>query len=136
MVARDEITTTVEELLKLISMKNVVGEPMTFGDKTVIMLAKMGVGFGAGTGESKTAKEEAGTGAGAGAAAGVTPIAIVIIDKNVPGLNGVSVLSLTGSGGIFGKTLGEIVSSIAEKIGSRKAEEKGEKGEKGEKKAA
>jgi uncharacterized spore protein YtfJ len=135
MVARDEITTTVEELLKLISMKNVVGEPMTFGDKTVIMLAKMGVGFGAGTGEAKSEKGEGGTGAGAGGAAGVTPIAIVIVDKAVPGLNGVSVHSLAGSGGVLGKTLGEIASSIAEKIGSRKAEEK-VKGEKGEKKVA
>lgn len=133
MVGQDEITTTVEELLKLISLKNVVAEPMTFGDKTVIMVAKMGVGFGAGSGEGKTQKGEGGTGRGAGAAAGVTPIAAVIVEKSVPGPDGIRVLNLAGSSGLLGKTLGEIASTVAEKVGVWRAEVREEKAEKGEK---
>jgi uncharacterized spore protein YtfJ len=125
MVAQEEIKMTVEELLKLISMKNVIGEPMNFGDKTLIMVAKMGVGFGAGSGEGRAEKGEGGTGAGAGAGAGVTPIAVVMVDKTVSGPEGVKVLPLASGG--LGQTIGEIASTIAEKMSSRKAEEKGEK---------
>jgi uncharacterized spore protein YtfJ len=126
MTTQDEIKTTVDELLKVISLKNVIGEPMVFGDKTLIMVAKMGVGFGAGSGEGKSEKGEGGTGAGGGAGAGVTPVAVVMVDKTVPGPEGVRVLSLAEPSGL-GKTLGEIASSVAERMGSRKSEEKKEK---------
>jgi len=137
MAAQDEVKTTVDELLKLISLKNIIGEPMNFGDKTLIMVAKMGVGFGAGSGEGKMEKEIGGTGAGrgAGGAAGVSPIAVVMVDKTIRGPEGVKIFPLTPPSGL-GRTIGEIASSVTEMIGSKRAKEKEEKGEKEEKKTA
>ncbi len=42
------IKTSVEELRKLISINNVIGEPIETEDKILIPVMRMGVGFGAG----------------------------------------------------------------------------------------
>lgn len=91
MVEENPIKTTVEELRKLIDVKNFIGEPIETEDKILIPVVKMGIGFGAGNG--KGANEVGGH--GAAAAAGVEPIAMVVVSKGVDGAEGIRTLDLT-----------------------------------------
>lgn len=77
---------TVDELGRALAANQVIGEPMVFGDITVIPLMSVGLGFGAGGGggggsDSKGQDGEGGGGGGVGGV-GVKPIAVVIIDAN------------------------------------------------------
>jgi uncharacterized spore protein YtfJ len=71
------VKATMGEIEKVLSTKTVFGEPMTFGDKTIIPLMSAGFGFGAGGGTGPTSQ---GMGGGAGGGAGVQPVGIIIID--------------------------------------------------------
>src|SRR5262245_15780908 len=67
----------IHELLQTLSdriaasakIKNVHGEPVTVGNRTVIPVARVTLGFGGGAGEEKGAKEGHGGGGGGGVAA-------------------------------------------------------------------
>jgi uncharacterized spore protein YtfJ len=117
-VVEQEVRTTIDELLKVISTKNVISEPIEVGDNVVITITKVGLGFGTGTGEGKNTNST-GSGKGAGGAAGVSPVAVVVIHKNTPGPEGVEVKSLTPPSGI-GKAIGEIASRVVERMGPMK----------------
>ena len=114
-----------EEFRKTITAE--VGKPIEIEDKTLIPL--FGVGFGAGGGSGKgKEKEEQGYGFGGGG--GISPIALVVVFKGIPGPEGVKVLSLKPSGAIE-KIVGEALPMVMEKIKemkegkeSKKAEEK------------
>lgn len=77
---------TVAELGRVLDPKQVIGEPMQFGNVTVIPLVSVGFGFGAGGGggEGNDPKGQAGQGGGGGGGAGVgiKPIAVIIVDQN------------------------------------------------------
>jgi uncharacterized spore protein YtfJ len=88
MAVEDAIKATVDELLKALSAKNIIGEPIETEDKIIIPLTKMGMGFGTGT-----AHAELGPG-GAGGGVGVFPVAVVVVFKGVPGSEGVKVIPL------------------------------------------
>jgi len=122
MAAQEEIRTTVDELLRVLSMKNVIGEPIEMGDRTFITVTKVGLAFGAGKGEAKGENGQGG-GGGAGGAAGVTPVAAIVVYKNIPGPEGVKVLPLTPPSPIA-RAIGEIVSTVSEKMGQRMAASK------------
>lgn len=64
---------------KVMSARTVVGEPITFEDKSLIPLVCIGMGFGAGMGTGKGGGSEKGGGAGGGM--GIKPVAVIIIDK-------------------------------------------------------
>jgi len=51
------------------SVKNVYGEPVTVGDRTVIPVASVAFGFGGGAGEEKGVRDSHGGGGGGGVAA-------------------------------------------------------------------
>ena len=120
MSAEDQIKAVSEELLKALSTKNVVGEPMEMEDKILIPITKAGLGFGAGKGEGKGPEGKGvGEGTGGGGGAGVEPIAMVVIFKGVPGPEGIKVLSLTQPSPI-GKMLGEMVPKMMEKFEEKK----------------
>jgi len=120
-----EIRTIVDELLKAISTKNVISEPIEVGDKVMITITKVGLGFGAGAGEGKAAERGAGSGGGVGGAAGVSPVAVLIIHKSISGPGGVEVKSLARPSAL-GQAISEITSTLIEKINSKreKTEEK------------
>jgi uncharacterized spore protein YtfJ len=113
-----QIRTTVDELLKAISTKNIIAEPIEVGDSVIITITKVGLGFGTGMG-TRGNGNGAGSGMGAGGAAGVSPVAIVVIHKSIPGPGGIEVKSLSPPGPI-GKAIGDIASIIVERIGSKK----------------
>jgi uncharacterized spore protein YtfJ len=120
-VVEQEVKTTVDELLKVISTKNVISEPIEVGDNVVITITKIGLGFGTATGEGKSdTSHTTGSGQGVGGAAGISPLAVVIIHKNAPGPNGVEVKSLTPPSQI-GKAIGEIASAVVDRVGARRA---------------
>jgi uncharacterized spore protein YtfJ len=95
MAAEDAIKATVDELLKAISAKNIIGEPIEMEDKIIIPITKMGMGFGTGTGPGSEDAGKGGVAGGAGGGVGVFPVAVVIVFKGVSGSEGVKVVPLT-----------------------------------------
>jgi uncharacterized spore protein YtfJ len=114
-----EIRTIVDELLKAISTKNVISEPIEVGDNVMITITKVGLGFGAGTGEGKAAERGGASGGGVGGVAGVSPVAVLVIHKSISGPGGVEVKSLAPPNA-FGKAVSDIASTLVEKISSKK----------------
>jgi uncharacterized spore protein YtfJ len=119
-VIQDDVKTTVEELLKAISTKNVISEPIEMGDNIVITITKIGLGFGTGKGESKMGANSQGGGEGVGGAAGVSPVAVVVVHKSATGLASVEVKSLAAPSGV-GKAIGDIASSIMQGVAEARA---------------
>jgi uncharacterized spore protein YtfJ len=115
-----DVKTTVDELLKAVSTKNVVSEPIEVGDNVVITITKLGLGFGTGKGESKNGTAPSGGGEGVGGAAGVSPVAVVVIHKSIPGPGGVEVKSLAPPSNV-GKALGEIATTVVQGISEARA---------------
>jgi uncharacterized spore protein YtfJ len=121
----EDVRTTVDELLKAISTKNVISEPIEIGDNVVITITKVGLGFGTGRGESKMGTGPQGGGSGVGGAAGVSPVAVVVVHKSTPGPGGVEVKSLKPSSGI-GKAIGEIATSVVQGMQEKKGKKEPE----------
>jgi uncharacterized spore protein YtfJ len=126
MSAEDQIKTTVEEILKVLATRNIIGEPIEMEDKTLIPVTRIGMGFGAGMGEGKGEKGEGGKGGGAGGGAGVDPVALIVILKGLPGPEGVKVLPLTAPNPMA-KAISEITPAIIEKLKDKKEATKEEK---------
>jgi uncharacterized spore protein YtfJ len=121
MGAEDAIKATVDELLKVLSANNIMGEPIEMEDKMIIPITKMGMGFGTGSspGERIQGKDEGATGAGGGA--GVFPVAVVIVFKGVSGSEGIKVVPLSAPNPIS-EPMASIAHIIAEKLAGRQDE--------------
>ncbi len=117
------VQTTVEELLKILATKNIVGEPIEMEDKILIPITKFGVGFGAGIGEGSSDKGQGGKGGGAGGGAGVDPVALIVILKGVAGAEGIKVLHLAAPSSLA-KSISEIAPAILEKMTEKKKSSK------------
>jgi uncharacterized spore protein YtfJ len=92
MAEEETIKATVDELLKALSAKNIMGDPIETEDKIIIPITKMGLGFGATVGSGERDKKAPAGGAGGGA--GVLPVAVIIVFKGIPGSEGVKVVPL------------------------------------------
>lgn len=97
---------TASELKGFLSTKNVMGDPVDFGDKLVVPVARYGFGFGAGGSHAKD-----GGGQGAGAGGGIEPVALVILHKDVKGAEGVQVMSLKKD-----SQIAQVISAISESL--------------------
>jgi len=97
---------TAEQLKEFLSSKNVMGDPVDFGDKLVVPVARYGFGFGAGGSQNKE-----GGGSGAGAGGGIEPIALVILHKDVRGPEGVQVMSLKKD-----SQIAQVISALSESL--------------------
>lgn len=114
MAGEEMIRIAVSELERLISTKNVVGEPIAMGDRVMIPISGYGFGFGGGSGKGSAGEGQAGAGgegSGVGAAAGVTPIAVVVLDGTVCGPTGVQVHLLKKR-----SELAEVVSTLSSSL--------------------
>ncbi len=111
----DDVRTTVDELLKAISAKNIMSDPIEVGDNVIITITKVGLGFGMGKGESKAGTGPQGVGGGIGGAAGVSPAAVLVVHKSTSGPGGVEVKSLAAMSGI-GKAIGDIASTVVQSM--------------------
>ncbi|MGA2198740.1 MAG: spore germination protein GerW family protein [Nitrososphaerales archaeon] len=114
-----DVKTTVDELLKAISTKNVIAEPIEVGDNVLITIARVGLGFGTGAGEGKGDKGIAGSGRGAGGVAGVSPVAVIVVHKSMKGPEGVEVKLLSPLSSV-GKAIGEIATTMMDHLGPSK----------------
>ncbi|VVB69638.1 Sporulation protein YtfJ (Spore_YtfJ) [uncultured archaeon] len=114
MAAEDAIKATVEELVKALSARNIIGEPIEMDDKIIIPITKMGMGFGTGVGHGSDDASKGGVSGGAGGGVGVFPVAVVIVFKGVAGSDGVKVVPLTAP-----SPLAEPVSNIAHMLMER-----------------
>jgi uncharacterized spore protein YtfJ len=116
MSGEEMIRIAVTELERLISTKNVVGEPVAMGDRVMIPISGYGFGFGGASGKGTAGEGQAsasagGEGSGVGAGAGVTPIAVVILDGTVCGPTGVQVHLLKKR-----SELAEVVSTLSSSL--------------------
>ncbi|WP_414468510.1 GerW family sporulation protein [Methanobacterium sp. ACI-7] len=108
----EPIKTTVEELLKVLTTENVIGETIETEDKILIPITKFGMAFGAGSGEGKVpGNQGAGQGSGAGGSAGIQPIAMIVVFKDVKGPDGVRVMHLTPPNPI-GRAVSEVMPAV------------------------
>jgi uncharacterized spore protein YtfJ len=99
---------TADEVACLLSPAQVIGTPLEIGDKVVIPLVHFGFGFGAGSGQGKD-KGQGGSGAGGGG--GISPVAVVIVHKDVPGPEGIQVMSLRKE-----SALAQVISNLTESV--------------------
>ncbi len=118
MAGEEMIRIAVSELERLISTKNVVGEPVAMGDRVMIPISGYGFGFGGAAGAGNAGESQAnagGEGSGVGAAAGVTPIAIVVLDGTVCGPTGVQVHLLKKKSELA-EVIGTVSSSLVPQV--------------------
>jgi uncharacterized spore protein YtfJ len=90
-ISESYLKALAEELSSVLSSKSVIGEPIIQEDKVLIPVTKLGFAIGSGSGKNSS-KDVGGEGIGGGG--GVEPIALIAIYKNIPGPEGVQVLSL------------------------------------------
>jgi uncharacterized spore protein YtfJ len=124
MAAEDAIKVTVDELLKALSARNILGDPIEMEDKVILPVTKMGMGFGTGVGRGSDDNSTAGAAGGAGGGVGVFPVAIVIVFKGIQGSEGVKVVPLSAPSAMA-ETMAELANAILNRIAGRK--EGGEK---------
>ena len=125
MTGTDAIRAAVDELLGVLSTRNIIGEPMEMGDKIIMPITKMGMGFSASQGKDSRGNEISKMKAGGGA--GVMPVAIVVVFKEIPGEEGVKVIPLSGrsSDRLYLGSIAGAAQSILERIAaSREGSEK------------
>jgi uncharacterized spore protein YtfJ len=106
MSGEEFLKTTVDELEKLVSTKNIIGDPIQMGERVVVPVASYGFGFGGGY--AKGFEGMKGEGGGSGAGAGITPIALIIIDSTVKGPDGIQVHMLNKK-----SQVSELVSTVS-----------------------
>lgn len=106
MSGEEFMKATVDELEKLVSTKNIIGDPIPMGERIVIPVASYGFGFGGGY--AKGFEGMKGEGGGSGAGAGITPIALIIIDSTVKGPDGIQVHMLNKK-----SEIAEVISTVS-----------------------
>lgn len=118
MAVEDTIKATIDELQKVLSAKNIAGDPIEMEDKIVLPIIKMGMGFGTGFSKGCENKNNAGTSGGAGGGIGVFPVAVVIVFKGIEGPDGVKVVHLAIPSALS-DSLGGIASALMERFGGK-----------------
>ena len=78
---------TISKIREMVDVNNVIGEPISVGDVTIIPVSKVSVGFGGGGSDfasKNPAKQDTPFGGGVGGGVKVTPICFLIVkDGNV-----------------------------------------------------
>ena len=90
MSLEDPIKSTLDGLLEVLKMENVIGEPIESDGKILIPVTRVGLGFGAGVGQGESLME----GEGAGGGATVEPIAFVVVDNTAEAPEQIKVLPI------------------------------------------
>jgi uncharacterized spore protein YtfJ len=102
---------TVEELDRLLSAKNVLGEPIERHGATIIPMVSYGFGFGAGGGTDASKGQGGGTGGGGG----IKPVGAIIIDDK-----GARVESVRGAMSSLAQAIGEAASRAMDRSRGRR----------------
>lgn len=104
---------SLKEVDRLIHEGSTLGDPVEINGCTIIPVFAYGFGFGAGFGGN----DKTGSGGGAGAGGGMSPVALVVIDKNTEGMEGVRVVPVKKPGPVT-----EAITAIGEEIIPKVAE--------------
>jgi len=102
------LDSLMETLEKHLTVKSIIGEPMTVGNVTLMPVMDLTFGFGAGSGEGRDDKQGGGSGVGGGGGARLAAKAVIVIKDGE-----VSVLPL-GKGTAIDKIV-EAIPAILEK---------------------
>ena len=97
---------TTNQLREFLVTKNVMGDPVDFGEKVVIPVARYGFGFGAGGTHAKDGGSQ-----GAGGGGGIDPVALIVLHRDVKGSEGVQVMSLKKD-----SALAQAIAAVSETI--------------------
>ncbi len=108
---------TVDELDRLLNVRNVLGEPIERDGVTIIPMVSYGFGFGAGGGADQKTEQ----GAGAGGAGGIKPVGAIIIDAN-----GARVEGMRGAMTSMVEAIGEAAARVVDRVDRRKPDEQTE----------
>lgn len=101
------LQATACQVEKLLSPGHVVGEPIDLADRVVVPVVEFGFGFGAVEGKQKEDRE----GGGSAGGGGITPVALLVVEKGVKGADGIRIFTLRKE-----EPLAQLVSVISEKL--------------------
>ena len=77
---KDLLSSIIGELKEIARTETIVGEPVVFGEKTVVPVSRIMLGFGVGGGEGSSEKQGEGFGGGGGGGARVEPVGFIVIE--------------------------------------------------------
>ena len=78
------LSDTISKIREMISVNDVVGEPIIVGDVTIVPISKVSVGFGGGGADNAKAANKDAFGGGMGGGVKVQPICFLVVkDGNV-----------------------------------------------------
>jgi len=106
MVENSNFNAVLENIKTMVSSNTLVSDPIEIGDRSIYTISSLGFCFGGAEGN-----EVKGGKSGSGAGAGISPVAVMIIHKNISGPEGVQIFSLEKKGSIA-----EIISTVAESV--------------------
>lgn len=113
---------TVDQLARTLCASAILGAPVEAGDRIIIPVAEFGFGFGGGEGRGDVREGKQGGGSGTGGGGGISAVALVLVNKGVPGPEGIQVISLKKK-----SEIAEVITTLGETVGPHisKAIEKG-----------
>ena len=112
MTGESMLQITVDQLARTLCATTILGDPIEAGERIIIPVAEFGFGFGGGecAGGAKEGKPSGGSGTGGGG--GISAVALVLINKDVPGPEGVQVISLKKK-----SEIAEVITALGETVG-------------------
>lgn len=107
------LSTSMENLKKLVDVDTVIGNPITTPEGTVIIpVSKVTFGFGAGGGDIPTSKNASPFGGGSGGATTITPLAFLVISGGK-----VELLNISAPGNTIDRAI-DMVPGLIDKVGT------------------
>ena len=106
MPAEDMLKEAAGQLKEIITARNVMGEAIDMGNRMIIPVTRFGIGFGAGGGIGAGNNGNAG-----GAGGGIEPIAVIITDKELTGVEGIQIISLKNT-----NPIAQVITALSETI--------------------
>ena len=107
MQENNTFNAVLENIRTMVTSNTLVSDPIEIGDRSIYTISSVGFAFGGGEGK----REKGGSGSAAGA--GITPLAVMIIHRNIPGPEGIQIYSLEKKGQIA-----EVIQTVAESLPS------------------
>ncbi len=90
------IEKTLDEIQKVMNTNSIIGNPIDAKDKVIIPISKTALGFGIGVANnSGNSATEVG---GAGGGGSVDPVALLVVYKDIPGPNGITLVPVDKNG--------------------------------------
>jgi uncharacterized spore protein YtfJ len=106
MATEEMLKEAAGQLKEIITARNVMGDAIDLGNRMIIPVTKFGFAFGAGGGFGKEGKAD-----GGGAGGGIEPVAVIITDKNISGVEGIQIVSLKNN-----NPIAQVITALSETL--------------------